>query len=122
MALTLDPVLSGVPETNIVDATTAEINTPSSLMLANTRVIYRETTSPFRWYRSNGAQLVELGSGTPGTSGSYVYEGGNLMSVVVNGITWSYTYDGNGNPQTVTAGGVTRTYNYDSNGDIVSVT
>lgn len=119
--LTYDPVLTGIPPTVIVEVTTAQINAPTAAMLADTASIYRETTAPFRWYRSNGSVLIELGSGTPGTMNSLVYSGGNLVSAVINGVPWTYTYDVDGEIQTMSAGGVTRTVSYTVGGDIDSV-
>lgn len=53
------------------------------------------------------------------TYGSMVYEGGNLVSWIQNGIACSATYDANGNVQTLTVGGTTRTFDYDSDGNLI---
>lgn len=119
--LLLDPILSGVPATVFVDASPTALATPTATMLADTRTIFRENVAPFRWYRSNGSALVEIGSATPVSVNNLVYAGDLLTSVTISGITWSYTYDVNGNPQTVTAGGVTRTYTYDVAGNITGL-
>lgn len=120
--LTLDPVLSGVPVSAFVDATTAELTSPTPTMLADVSVVYRETTAPYRWYRSNGSILIELGSGTPGTVTGIVYSGGNTTAATINGVAFTYTYDVDGNVQTITGGGVTRTVSYNGDGTIASIT
>lgn len=120
--LTLDPVLSGVPVSAFVDATTAELNSPTATMLADVSVIYRETSAPYRWYHSNGSQLIELGSGTPGTVTGITYSGGNTTAATINGVAYTYSYDVDGNIQTIAGGGVTRTVTYNGDGTVASIT
>lgn len=122
--LLLDPILSGVPATVFVDAAPTAIAAPTATMLADTRTIFRENVAPYRWYRSNGSVLVEVGSGTPGTLTNIVYTGGVVTSCTVNGITFTYTYltDGTGRVSSIIGGGVTRTVNYNVDGSIASVT
>jgi uncharacterized protein RhaS with RHS repeats len=49
------------------------------------------------------------------------YSGDNVASVTENGITTTYTYNGDGTVHTDTRAGVTRTYTYDGSGNLTGI-